>query len=104
MTSLKWILPLVIIAIVVIFLLRPGIQGMPSEEMANQAENKQLLINQEITPESATADIDAFTNNVLLDAQNELSSFDDEGSDLTLFNLDDQAINNLGQSYDEKEF
>lgn len=104
MTSLKWILPLVIIAIVVIFLLRPGIQGMPSEEMANQAENKQLLINQEIAPESATADIDAFTNNVLLDAQNELSSFDDEGSDLTLFNLDDQAINNLGQSYDEKEF
>jgi|GEM_PF-5673252 len=105
MKSLKWIFPLIILVLAIILLPRTGIERAPTNQTINNQElTTQLIINQEVRLESANGDLDSFVKSLTDDSENEKNSFVNEGDDLEVFNLDDQVINNLSQSYDENEF
>lgn len=105
MKSIKWILPLVILLVAIIFLVRPGIEPTTvNQPINNQELTNQPLTNQEIGLEPANGNLDSLVNSLINDAENEKNSFINEGDDLEVFNLDEETINSLSQSYDENEF
>ena len=56
-----------------------------------------------ITPLPATGNIDDAINAFIQDATNEQALAAEEDADASLINLDNQAINDFGQSYNENE-
>jgi len=66
--------------------------------------NQEAPNNKMIEPPTVTANPDAAVNAIIqgLEAEADFTSVED--NDSSLINADSQAVNNFGQSYDEKEF
>lgn len=73
-------------------------------EVEMPGELNQEIPGNKIEPPTATANPDAAVDAIILGLEAEADFISAEDNDSGLINADSQAVNNFGQSYDEKEF
>jgi flagellar basal body-associated protein FliL len=98
----KIIIPVLVILVVAAGLIyyQFGIKPLQPQYTTEKAAPEQAA---KITPPPATGNIDDAINAFIQDATNEQALAADEDADTSLIDLDSQAINDFGQSYNENE-
>lgn len=93
------------IGIILIILLVAFVYYQQSvKEAVAPAEENWKSSTQQIEPPKATANVDAMVDAAIQGLAAESDLVSDEDKDSSLIGADSQAINDFGQSYDEKEF
>lgn len=98
----KIFLPLGIVAILVLVILYSQLGKVMPVKKGQLPTNP--ITEKPTTLPPATGNVDEALNAVIAAVNDELTVLDEETGDVSLIDLDSQAISNFGQSFNENEF
>lgn len=106
MNKWKFAIPILLVVLVVagVIILRPDKKQAATQEQKGETEGVYVQVPAEVPVPAALGTIDDVIDTMTAFAENEQVITIEEGNDASMVTIDNEAISDFGQSYNEKEF